>query len=73
MRARSARVNDALWDTLVIEMRDFFTKDEILQKRRAERIGPERVLIVGKRKALVRGERRMFTTRDLVQFAAGAR
>jgi hypothetical protein len=52
-------------------MRDFFAKDKILQKRRAARIGPERVLIIGKRDALVRGERGVLATSDLVQLAAG--
>jgi hypothetical protein len=71
MRACRSRVNDTLGNTLVIEMRDFFAKDEILQKRRAARIGPERVLIIGKRDALVRGERGVLATSDLVQLAAG--
>jgi hypothetical protein len=53
-------------------MGDFFAEDEILQKRRAARIGPERVLIIGKRDALVRGERGVLSTRDLVQFAASS-
>jgi hypothetical protein len=53
-------------------MRDFFAKDEILQKRRAARIGPERVLIIGKRDPLVRGERGVLSTGELVQFAAGS-
>jgi hypothetical protein len=56
MRACRSRVHDPLGNTLVIEMRDLFAKDEILQKRRAVRIGPQRVLIIGKRDALVRGE-----------------
>jgi hypothetical protein len=53
-------------------MRDFFAKDEILQKRRAARIGPERVLIIGKRDALVRGECGVLSTSDLVKLAAGS-
>jgi hypothetical protein len=72
MYARRSRVDDTLGNTLVIEMRDFFAKDEILQKRRAARIGPERVLIIGKRDALVRGERGVLSTSDLVQLAAGS-
>src|SRR5450756_693261 len=72
MHARRSRVNDTLGNTLVIEMRDFFAKDEILQKRRAVRIGPERVLIIEKRDALVRGERGMLSTSDLVQLATGS-
>src|SRR5659263_665085 len=72
MHARRSRVNDPLGNPLVIEMRDFFAKDEIFQKRRAVRIGPERVLIIGKRDALVRGERGVLSTRGLVQLAAGS-
>jgi hypothetical protein len=53
-------------------MGDFFTEDEILQQRRAARIGPERVLIIGKCDALVRGKRGVLFTSDLVQFAAGS-
>jgi hypothetical protein len=63
-------VNDTLGNTLVIEMGYFFAKDEILQKRWAVRIGPEGILIIGKRDALVRGERRVLCTSDLVQLAA---
>jgi hypothetical protein len=72
MRARRSRVNDTLGNALVIEMRDFFAKDEILQKRRAARIGPERVLIIGKRDTLVRGKRGVLPARGLVQLAAGS-
>ena len=72
MHARRSRVDDTLGNTLVIEMRDFFAKDEILQKRRASRVGSERILIIGKRDALVRGERGVLSTSDLVQLAAGS-
>jgi hypothetical protein len=72
MHARPSRVNDTLRNTLVIEMRDFFAKDEILQKRRAARIGSERVLIIGNCHALVRGERGVLSSSDLVQLAAGS-
>jgi hypothetical protein len=71
MRARRSRVDDTLGNTLVIEMRDFFAQDEILQKRRSARICPERVLIIGKRDALVRGERGVLSTSDLVQLGGG--
>jgi hypothetical protein len=47
-------MHDALGDALVIEMGDFFTKDEILQKAWAVWISPERVLIIGKGDTLVR-------------------
>src|SRR5665811_267839 len=72
MRARRTRVNDTLGNTLVIEMGDFFAEDEILQKRRTAPIGPERVLIIGKCDALVRIERGVLSTSDLVQLAAGS-
>src|SRR5512140_1651506 len=73
MRTRRPRVNDTLGNTLMIEMGDLFAKDEIFQKRRAARIGPERILIVGNGDALVRGERGVLSTSDLVQLAAGRR
>jgi hypothetical protein len=73
MYARCSRVNDTLGNTLVIEMRDFFAKDEILQKRRTAQIGPKRVLIIGKCYALVGGEDGVFSTDDLMQLAAGSR
>src|SRR5450759_5316468 len=73
MRARRTRVNDTLGNTLVIEMVYFFAEDEILQKRRAARIGPERVLIVGDREALIGSERGVLSSSDLVQFAASSR
>jgi len=53
MRSRTSRVNDTLWNSLVVEVRDLFAKDEVLQKSRAAAIGPERVLIVGNRVALI--------------------
>ena len=71
MRTRRSRVNDTLGNTFVIEMRDFFAKDEILRERRAVRIGSERIFTIGKRDALTRGECGVFSTSDLVQFAAG--
>src|ERR1035441_1186381 len=72
MRARRSRVNDTLGNTFVIEMGNLFAKDEILQKRRATRIGPERVLIIGERDALVRGERGVLSTSGLVKLASGS-
>ncbi len=65
-------MNDPLRNALVIEMEDFFAQDEIFQQCRSARIGPERVLIIGKRDALVRGERGVLTTSDLVQLAASS-
>ena len=73
MRARCSRMNDTFRNALVVEMRDFVAKDEILQERRAAGIRPERVLIIGERDALVSGERRMASARDLVQLTACSR
>ena len=50
---------------------DGILKDEILQESRAARIGPERILVIGQRDALVRGERGVLSASDLVQFAVG--
>jgi len=72
MHAGRARVNDTLRNPLVIEMGNLLAKDEIFQQRRTARIGLERVLIVGKREALVRGQGRMLSTGDLVQLAPAA-
>jgi hypothetical protein len=71
MRARGSRVHDALGNALMVEVRDLLAQDEILKKRRAPRVGPERVLIVGKRHALISGKRGVLAAGDLVQFAAG--
>ena len=57
MRARTARMNDALGNSLVIEMGDLFAEGEIFQKRRAPVPGLQRVLIVRDDDALIGGER----------------
>jgi len=44
--SRAPGMNDSLGDSLVVEMKDFFTEDEILQESRAAGVGPERILIV---------------------------
>ena len=49
-------MNDAFRDPLVIEVKYFLPKDEILEQRRAASAGLERILIVGNRDALVGGE-----------------
>jgi hypothetical protein len=46
MNPRGSRVNDALGNTLVVKMRDFFAEDEIFEECRTARIGLEGVLIV---------------------------
>ena len=66
-------MNDTLRDTLMIEVHDLFAKYKVFQKRRSSRIGPKRVLIIGKHEALVGGKRRVISTSNLVQFAAGSK
>ncbi len=66
MRGGPPRVNNALWNPLVVEMRYLLAKDEILQQGRTAEIGHERVWIVGKRNALVRGQRRVLPDTELV-------
>ena len=56
MRARAARVNDALRDPLVIEVRDLLAQDEVFEQRGTAQSGLERVLVVGDRDALVGGQ-----------------
>ena len=70
VHSRASRMDDTLRNPLVVEMHDLFTKGEILKERRAPGIGPERVLIIGKRGTLVRGEGRVLSAGDLVHFAA---
>ena len=59
MRARSAGVNDALWNSLVIEMGDLLPEGEIFQNRRTAPPGFQRILIVRDHDALIGRERRL--------------
>ncbi|MNS85587.1 hypothetical protein D3C72_1194550 [compost metagenome] len=54
---RAARVHDALGNALVIEVRNFFTQDEVFQQRRPAHARLERMLVVGNRHALVGRQR----------------
>jgi len=47
-------VHDALGNTLVIEVRDLLTQDEILEQRRTAFLRFKRVLVVGDRQTLIR-------------------
>ena len=51
--ARSARVNDALWNSLVIEMGDLLPEGEIFQKRRTAPPGFQCILVVRNDDALI--------------------
>src|SRR3546814_6000634 len=46
MSARAARVDDALGNTLMVEMEDFLAKDEIFQQGRTTLASAERILII---------------------------
>ena len=72
MCARTAGMDDALGNSLVVEMSDFFTQDEIFQQRRTARIGSQGVLIVGNRQTLIRRQRWLIAGGRLVPLSAVA-
>ena len=49
----AARIDHALRDALVVEVRDLLAQDEVFEQRRAAQAGFERVLIVADRHALI--------------------
>jgi hypothetical protein len=70
VRARSAGVNDALWNSLVIEMGDLLAERKIFQKRRTPITGFQRILIVPDDDALIGGERRLSAFSGLMRRAS---
>ena len=69
MRGRAARMDHALRDALVVEMRDLLAQDEILQQRRSAHAGLERVVVVGDVDPLVGrelGDRLLHETGELL-------
>ena len=70
MRAVAAGMDDALGNALVVEVEDLLAEMEVLDQRRAARADLQRVLVVGDRAALRRGQDRRVALGDLVQFAA---
>src|SRR4030095_126351 len=56
MRAGTAGVDDALGDTLVVEVRDLLAQDEVFEERRAAQAGLQRILVVRDLDALIRGK-----------------
>ena len=56
VRTRAAGMHDALWNALMIEVRDLLAEDEILQERGPAQPGLQRILIVGDRHTLVGGQ-----------------
>ena len=61
--AGPAGVNDALRDSLVIEMGDLLPEGEILEQRRSPPAGFQRVLIVRNNDALIGGQRTLMPHR----------
>ncbi|MNV24453.1 hypothetical protein D3C71_1155170 [compost metagenome] len=57
MRRRPARMHDAFWDALVVEVRDLLAQDEILQQGRPAQPGLQRMLIVRHAHALIGRQR----------------
>ena len=53
MGARATGMHDALGDTLMVKVRDFFTHDEVFQQRRATGADFQGVLVVGNLHALI--------------------
>ena len=65
-------MHHALGNALVIEMEDLFAKMKIFQSGRTARADLERILIVGNRRSLLRGQDRHILVGSLVEFAAFA-
>ena len=57
VRACAARMHDALWNPLVVEVHDFFTQDVIFEQRRATGAAAQRILVVADAQTLIGGER----------------
>ena len=56
VRAVAAGMNDALGDSLVVEMEDLLAEMEVFEQRRPARPDLERILVVGDRPALRGGQ-----------------
>jgi hypothetical protein len=70
MRTIPTCVNDTFWNTLVIEMKDFFAEVEIFERGRATRTNPQRILIVRNRYPLLGRHGWMVVISALMRFAA---
>ena len=73
VRRRSARMDDALGNALVVEVVDLLAIDFVFQQHRATRARLQLVLIVRDRRAVVGGEHRMRVVGDLMGLAARTR
>ena len=56
VRAVTARMYDALWNALMVEVEYFLPEVKVFKERRTARPDPQRVLIVSDRCALLRRE-----------------
>jgi hypothetical protein len=56
MCSRTARVDDALRDALMIEVLDLVAKDEVLEQGRPAKARLERALVIRDRRTLVGGQ-----------------
>jgi len=56
MRPGPARVYDTLGNSFMIEVRDLFAEDEIFEQRGTPPPGLQRILVIGDRQALIRGQ-----------------
>ena len=60
VRARAARVHDALGNALVVEVGDLLTEVEVFHERRAALASLERIVGVGNAHALIGGQKFIF-------------
>ena len=72
MRAEAARMHYPLGNAFMIEMKNLLAKMEIFQRGRPARADFQRVLIVGNRYSLLRGQRWNIAIRGLMNLTAGA-
>src|SRR5690606_17297809 len=72
VRPVPARMHDALGNPLVVEMRDLFAEDEVLEQGGTTHADLERVLIVGDDQTLIGGQRYVGTVHLLMELASRA-
>src|SRR5664279_5543884 len=60
VRGRTARVNDAFRNSLVIKVKYFFPQDKIFEQGRAPRARAQRILVIGDANALIGREMGIF-------------
>ena len=63
-------MDDALGNALVVEVEDLLAEVEVFEQRRPARADAQRVLVVGDRDALLRGQHGHVAAGDLMRLAA---